>query len=149
MAGGRPRKPRHIKEAQGTLEKSREIETPATGEPLSILPAIPDGMTADEEKYFIYCCEELLNLGLLTSQFIVSIEMAAVWYGQFCEARERVRKGEAVQTTKTGYTQTTGYWSQMKDSYKNLVEFESRYGLNLVSSQKISVPEGNRGSDFD
>ena len=145
---GRPGKPKHIKEAQGTLERSREVANPATGEPLPVLPAIPDGMTVEEEKFFIWVCEELIKTHLLTSQFIIEIEMAAMWYRSFCEAREKVRKDSGVQTTKTGYTQTTGWWSQMKDAYKNLTEFGNRYGLNLVSSQKISLPDSGRETDM-
>ena len=142
-------KAKHIKEAQGTLQPCRVNDSPATGEPMSLLPAIPDGMEVEEEKYFIKCCEELLNLGLLTSQFIPSIEMAAFWWWEFVENRKKIRKEGSVQVTKTGYSQTTGYHSAMKDAYKNLVDFENRYGLNLVSAQKISVPGARRSNDFD
>lgn len=148
MAGGRPRKAVHIKEAQGTLARSREIDSPAIGEPLSILPAVPEGMTGDEEKYFLYCCEELLNLGILTSQFIVSIEMAAIWYREFCEARQFIRENGGTQKTQSGYTQISGYFTQMKESYKMLRDFENSYGLNLVSAQKINMPDVLRESDI-
>ena len=148
MAGGRPRKAVHIKEAQGTLAKSREITDPAIGEVMSILPAVPVGMTEDEEKYFLYCCDELLNLGLLTSQFIVSIEMAAIWYREFCEARRFIRENGGTQKTQSGYTQINGYFTQMKESYRMLRDFENSYGLNLVSAQKINLPDPHRDDDL-
>lgn len=143
-----PQKPKHIKEAQGTLKNYREIANPAMGESLSVLPAVPDGFTVEEEKFFIYVCNELLNLGLLASQFIVDVEMACIWYRAFCEARKVIREGGGVQTTQSGYNQTTGYWSQMKDSYKNLVDFNNKYGLNLVAAQKISMPDILKESDI-
>ena len=145
-----PAKPRHIKEAQGTLKKSREVANPASGEALSVLPAIPDGMTVDEERYFIYVCEQLLDLGLLTSQFVVDIEMAAMWYRQFVEARKKIREGEGIYVAKSGYSQVSGWHTQMEKAYKNLTDFHGKYGLDLVSSQKISMPPRNKeDTDFD
>ena len=143
-----PQKPKHIKEAQGTLRKSREIAAPAVGEALSVLPAVPDGMGVDEEKYFLYACGELLELGLLTSQFIVSIEMAAIWYAEFIEARKRCREGEGQYVAQSGFSQISGWFTQMEKAYKQVVDFEGRYGLNLVSSQRISMPPRDKGSEY-
>ena len=148
MSGGRPRKPKHIKEAQGTLAKSREVDHPAMGEALSVLPSVPVGMGEHEEKYFLHCAGDLLSKGLLTAGFLPSLEMAASWYALFIIARNEVRSNGAVQVTQSGYTQITGSFTTMDKTYKNLVDFENRYGFNLVSSQKISMPAREKGNKY-
>ena len=144
MAGGRPRKPTHIKKAQGTLEKSREVSNPAIGELMSVLPAIPDGLSNDEEKYFIYCCEEMLKDGLLATKFVRTIERAAVWYGIWVITRRSIQEHGFIQKTKSGYSAITAELTAMEKSHKYLVDFETRFGLDLVSSQKINIPTNKK-----
>ena len=144
----RPTKPDHVKEAQGTLQPCRVNDSPAVGDALSVLPAVPDGMTEYEEKYFIWCCEDLLDKGLLTRSFAVSIERAALWYHVFATSRKRMRGGGYVQETQSGYTQITADFTAMKESHKLLSEFEGKYGLDLVSSQKISMPVRDKDDEY-
>ncbi len=145
---GNPKKPKHIKIAQGTLENSREIASPATGVSLSTLPAVPGGMGKDEEEFFIWACSQLLDLGLLTSQFIISIEIASMWWAEFCKAREKCRGADGMYTSQSGYTQISGWYSNMEKSSKLLNEFLGKYGLDLVSSQRISMPPRSDDSEI-
>jgi hypothetical protein len=48
--------------------------------------------------------------------------------------------------TSTGYQAVTPAYIMLKDSHKNLCEFENRYGLNLLSSQRF---EKKKPTDVD
>ena len=148
MKSGNPAKPRHIKEAQGTLKKYREIENPVMGEVMSVLPVIPEGFNKDEEKYFIHRCEQMLNMGLLTPEFVQSMERAAVWYGIWITTRRAIKKNGYTQTTQSGYSAITSDLTTMEKAHKYLVDFEREYGFTLASSQKISMPPKDKGNEY-
>jgi hypothetical protein len=146
--GGRPKKPRHIKEGQGTLTKSREIENYLVSEKLDILPAIPEGMKPEEEKFFIWACEEMLKTGTLSSQFLRSLERACFYWWIWVSCREIIRRDGATQKSNSGWNQKSGDFTVMNEAHKYLVEFDNEYGLNLVSSQKIRMPDVKKGNDY-
>ena len=148
MNKGRPRKAVHIKEAQGTLARSREISDPIVSEQLDTLPTIPKGMQPDEEKFFIWACEEMLKAGALSSQFLRSLERAAFYWWVWVSARELIRIDGATQKSNSGWAQKSGDFTVMNDAHKYLTEFDNLYGLNLVSSQKIRMPDVLKESDI-
>ena len=144
-----PQKPKHIKQAQGTLRKCREVDHPATTEPLSEVPAVPAEVPDESHGYFTHCCEILLSLGVLTAAYVPDITRAAMTYAHFIRAQRALELVSPVQETKTGYTAISAWWTVYKDSMKSLNEFEGKYGLSLVSSQRISVPDRTDNEDFD
>jgi hypothetical protein len=40
-----------------------------------------------------------------------------------------------------GYKQVSPWWKMLLEATKALSEFSNKYGLNLASSQRISVPD--------
>lgn len=147
---GRQSIPDHVKEAQGTLKKYRVNENPATAEKLIAIPDVPDDVTGDGPGYFTWACEILLSLGLLTAAYIPDISRAAMAHNHFIKAEREISKKGATQKYKTGHTQIKAIWTVWKDSQKVINDFESKYGLNLVSAQKISVPDKpTNDGDFD
>ena len=142
-------KPKHIKEAQGTLRKCREVDSPATTEPIEV-PAVPDEVPEEGRGYFTHACEVLFSLGVLTAAYVPDISRAAMTYAFFIRAQRELEESGTVQMTKTGYTAISANWTVYKDSLKYLTEFESRYGLSLVSAQRLSVPDKpKKDDDFD
>lgn len=141
MAAGRPRKPVHIKKAQGTLAKSREIDNPVTFEALNKIPDVPDLIPNEGKEYFTYCCELLFSIGMLSAAYIPDITRAAFYYAIFIRAGKIIRDSGYSQVASSGYTSITAHLTALTKAQKELKEFESKYGFNLVSSQKISMPK--------
>ena len=146
----RPRKPDHVKKAQGTLQPCRVNSSPATAESLSAIPAVPKDVPDDGAGYFTWACEILFSFGELRTSFIPSITRAAQMHSQYARHWDIVNREGARQVCQSGYTQKTGAWTLMTEAHKFLNEFERDYGLTLASSQKISVPEKPKNNeDFD
>ncbi len=148
MGAGRPRKPVHIKKAQGTLEKSREIDNPVTFDSLSDVPEIPVIVPNEGRDYFVFCCELLLSIRLLTAAFIPDITRAAIWYGYMVQAVNQMAEDKYYQETKTGYTAINSHLTTYEKAHKYLSDFENKYGFNLVSSQRLSMPDKKRESEY-
>ena len=150
MPAGRPRKPKHIKEQQGTLEKSREIDNPLDYTPFSRVPKCPESVPDDGRKYFTHCCRLMVGVGTLNAATLMDVEKAATWYALWIVSKRAVFGGESYyHTTENGYQTTKPHLTAMKDSYKNVIDFETRNGLNLTGSQKIEMkkPDSQEG-DF-
>ena len=137
---GRPPKPKHIKEAQGTLEKSREVDNPLTFAPLVAIPEAPTTLTKSGRDFFNLHCEILCNVGQLTAGDISSIIQASRWYAIFDEASKSVFEDGGEQDTSTGYKAATPAFTRMVQAQKYLNEFQNKYGFNLASRQRISMP---------
>jgi len=135
-----PAKPKHIKEAQGTLKPSREVENPVTFQALSIIPDIPDVIPDAGKEYFIYCCKALIEIGVLSAAIINKAVRAASWYADFVKASKAIDEHGYIQTTKSGYDAISPHLTMKERAEKYLTEFEREYGLTLASSQKLSMP---------
>ena len=92
MTAGRPRKPEHIKRAQGTLQPCRVVDDHVTFAPLSKLPDIPVTVPEQGKDYFTHCCQVLMSLNLLSAPIIPDIERAACWYHIYCDARDHIKE---------------------------------------------------------
>ena len=141
MGAGRPRKTNELKAAQGTLEKSRVNERPLNYAPLTAVPSIPEDLDDEGAKYYGYVCTLLLSKRLLTPAYLFDIERAAFWYSQFKIAQRDIKNNTAVERSKGGWKQVGAYLSVAEKATKYLNEFDNKYGLNLVSGQKIEMPE--------
>jgi len=149
---GRPSKPRHIKEQQGTLRKCREVDNHLQLTPLSRLPETPTMIRGNDDaiEYFEFVCAALLGKGLLMADFVPDITRAAFWWSRFKEAVREIENKGVTQKAKTGWEQVSAWFTITEKAQKYLKEFEDRYGLNLVASQKISAPIKEKGEDdFD
>jgi phage terminase small subunit len=142
---GRPRKPKHQKEAQGTLRKGRELEACLEYKPVKAIPPIPDILNEDGRMLFTARCREMIDQGLLTSVYIADVIIAACFWQLIMDAQRHINKdGTTVQVNKR-YFQTNCYVKQLVDASKGYREIASRYGWDLVSSQRIQIPD----SSFD
>lgn len=136
---GRPRIPDHIKERQGTLEKSRVLDHVE----FSILDKVPElpELTGHKKEFFTYVCKVLLDQGLLTSAFIPDIEIAAGWYQILKDAEKAIAEEGYFQQTSTGYKALSPDITVMEKATKIITNFNQTYGLNLAYSQKIEKPQ--------
>jgi len=142
MKAGRPRKTIEQKQINGTLRKDRELDNYLHHETLRSVPKVSDDLNKDGQNFFNYYSTILLKKGLLTISFIPDIELAASWYSIYKQAQRNIKE--------SWYTQTApnGGWKQMgpditalEKATKALTNFYTRYGLDLVSSQRIAIPD--------
>lgn len=148
MSAGRPRKPKHIKEAQGTLTKSRETGAEMIWDCLKEIPD-PEDCKGAEAVYYYRVTSALMESGALARPFLPGIERAAYWFGLFTEARDHIRKHGFTQQTKSGYSQVTAYFTVMQTAHKFVCDFESRFGLNLADSIKLNISKPQVKNDLD
>lgn len=148
MGVGRPRKPNHVKAAQGTLQPCRVNNNPLTYEPLTVPPDPPKDLTKDGCNYYTYICRMLITKKLLTPAFLFDIERAAFWYGEFKKAQRDINENGTFEISKTGWKQISASISIVEKATKMMNEFEGKYGFNLISSQKIEMPEPEEEDDL-
>ena len=134
------KKPRHIKEQQGTLVKSREVSTPLMSDRLSAVPVHPKRFNKNERYFYNYTCKILLDLKLLTPQFIIDVILASTWYHVATESAAKIREGYIIKEFDTGHTTAHAWLKAFESATKLLNEFNNHYGFNLVASQKIEMP---------
>lgn len=137
---GRPRKTREVKELQGTLEKSREIENYAKYEPVRKLPEITKDLNADGKAWFRHYCQVMIDQGLMTTAFISDFENAAYLYQTIKIAQRSLNKEGYIMKMANNYRQISPWWKTLIEATKMLGDFSNRYGLNLAASQKIQSP---------
>lgn len=148
MKAGRPQKAKHIKEAQGTLRPSREVDNPLTFEPLTVIPEPQYKINGEAKKYYEYVCNLLISNNVLTAAHIPDLTLAAYWWGIMTEARDNIESDGYTQMTQSGYTQITSHITVFEKATKMLQSFSDKYGLNLTASQKIKMPESKREDDL-
>lgn len=145
---GRPRKTREVKESQGTLEKSREIDNYAKYEPVRKLPDITKDLNDDGVAWFRHYCQVMIDQGLMTTAFISDFENAAYFYQTTKIAQRKLNEEGYIMICGNGYKQISPWWKTLLEATKALSDFSNKYGLNLASSQKIQAPD-NSFDKFD
>lgn len=138
----RPRKTIETKKAQGTLEKSRELPNYVHHDIVRVMPEVSKDLNEDGKKFFQNVCAILMQKGLLTVAYIADIELHATWYSIYKIAERNIKKNKGyTQISKTGWNQISADIAALEKATKALVNFSTRYGLDLVSSQRINVPD--------
>ena len=148
MNEGRPRIPNHIKKLQGTFREDRAVMNPVTYGAIESVPTAPADLNEDGAKYYNYVCSLLVSQSLLNAGFLQDIERAAFWYSQFKEAQREMKESGYSVVGKTGWKQVSPAVAVAEKASKFLENFESRYGMSLVASQKIDIPKDEH-DEFD
>ena len=148
MGAGRPRKPNHVKAAQGTLQPCRINNNPLTYEPLSVAPKPPKDLSEDGRNYYTYVCTLMITKKLLTPAFLFDIERSSFWYQEFKKAQREINENGTFEISQTGWKQISASITIAEKATKLLNEFENKYGLNLIASQKIEMPAPEEDDDL-
>ena len=130
---GRPRKTREEKMMIGTYRKDRDIVYNVSGDAIEQVPDIKFDDPIQQE-YFDRTCQTLIDNGWLLKDFIDDIKRAAEWYGLYREHKTK----PMTQCSANGFITMTASYTIRRDAHKFLCEFEQRYGLNLLASQRFS-----------
>jgi hypothetical protein len=141
---GRPRKTNEEKKMIGTYRKDRDVKIEVKG---NLTDKIPDVEFDDEysQQFFNDVCGIFIENGWMLDDFINDIIRASDWFGIYMEARGK----PLTMKTHSGYEAVTPAYIMLKDSHKNLVDFENRYGLNLLSSQRFQKKDKKEEDPID
>ena len=142
----RPTKPKVIKQAQGTLKKSRDVIS-LNLQPLTELPKPPEEFNYNEAWFFTTVCEALFNSNMLRSADLMTIESMAGWWSIMKESQKDIRDNGMVQVAeRTGWRNPSPSIQIFEKAWNKLKDFSDRYGFNLLSKDKISAPV-KKGND--
>jgi len=145
---GRPRKSKAEKIASGTLQKCREVGNALEFRPISSVD-VPDYLEGYAVEFFEYYSRLMASVGLLTPADMLELEKASIAYSMMREAYDDLKENGSMQVTRSGYTQKTAAFTVYSDANKILSDFSNRYGLNVVSRERITMSEPDNEDDLD
>jgi len=104
---GRKKLPREVKEARGTLEKSRELPEERAMKPLKVTKedmSIPDFLNEYGKTFYKHYYIKLTDLEILTETDIETLSLMSAEYGRYIECQYHIKKFGLVSsgTNKNG-----------------------------------------------
>lgn len=136
---GRPKMSEAQKKLRGTYNSTLDGKPKIDMFPLLEMPEPPKDSSEHEKEFFRRVAGALFESGTLREVDVMQIEMNALWWHVYKENRQLVID-RSVQITSTGWQQITGAVTAVEKACKILQSFSDRYGLNLISKDKIAAP---------
>jgi len=144
---GRPRDTKASKIKKGTYRADRDPDSPLSFEVLSAVPMPKKQLTKHQQDFFDFACKALLDAGVLMGVDVIPITKAATWWGLYVRAMEEIDKDNLMNVGQNKYCQINGWVTLLEKASNHLDSFCNKYGFNLVSREKIAMPEHNDGDD--
>jgi P27 family predicted phage terminase small subunit len=146
---GRNKIPIEIKEARGTLEKSRELKEANRMKPEKVKEDdtnTPSFLNKYGKQFYRFYLRELTKLDILTVTDLEALAMMSAEYGRYIEAQYMLKNSlTTIGTNKNGstYEQVSPYINIANSSFKNFYNMMSRFGISPADRQKIAtyIPE--------
>ena len=130
-----------IKKQRGTLNVTRAKDKKLSFDALSNIPSPIRNLNDDARNYFEFICSILLSQGMLTAADIPYITRISRYCALHDEMEQMIDKNGAVYQAESGYTQISGYFSVSEKCHKHITDFESKYGFDPLSRQRIVAPK--------
>jgi len=128
------------KKLRGTYNSSLDGKPSLSMFPLTEMPSPPEYFSKHEHQFYIRVATALFESGVLREVDVMQIEMNAMWWHVYMENRQMVCE-KSVQTSEKGWAQISGHLTAVEKACKMLQSFSDRYGLNLVSKDKVQQPK--------
>lgn len=143
MAGGRPPKPKEIKQLKGTHRKGRDTPNEMSVEPLSTIPTAPHDLPEASQKTWYSVCSQLSALKILSSLDLDALKAYCFQVYVMDEAMERLTSEgfTTVITNKGGgsYETKSPYISIYNDALSQVNRIGQQFGFSPSSRTKISI----------
>lgn len=144
MQNGRPTTPESIRKAKGTLQKCRVNENAVRVNGnvlLDKLPKPPKDLPALWKKFYNMVAQELLTLGLLSTQNTFIVYRYTKYARTWQECSEKINSGNYVTVMVTAQgskiPMVTPYLTIMRQMEKEMKNIESEFGFTPAARSRI------------
>lgn len=133
---------------KGTFRADRErSETEVKG--IDYIPEPKMSLTDRQLEIFKAICQELIDSGRLKKEYIRLITRMAINWDLLEKVKKELDDHGPVNITSTGYVQVNGYFSTWTALNKQIGEFETKFGLDLSSNEKLNIREPEKPDQLD
>ena len=137
------------KKSKGTLQKCR-IKHPPAYENLISIPDPAFELDINGKMYFDKFCQMLIDNKLLTAAYVPIISRAARYFEIYKDADDKVQSNGIVQIAeKSGWEQKSAYFTIMTDAEDRITKIEEKFGMTLLSMQKLDIKKPDKNADDD
>lgn len=139
MNRGRPRKPDHIKKAQGTLRNrpSKSILLPVQVD--KVENTMPMQLSDRQKDLFEIICQSCSDAGILMERFIPSLIGGAIIWDKWIDAVNGLNEEGLIQEAQSGWQQKSAYLSAFCELSKLKADFENSWGITLTGYEKLGL----------
>jgi len=151
MARGRKPLPTKIKEIQGTLEKSRQVENEMVPSFYEGIPEAPELLRKTERAVALWdeLVRELQNLGMLHG---VDLPLLAAYCNEmstYFEAESVLLDEGRTFETPNGFIQKRPEVNISREALDRALKLATQFGLTPSARTKISAPRKESGDELD
>lgn len=139
MARGRPPLPTAVKEAQGTLEKSRVNNDEARFAIPEVFPKAPLILNAPGKKLWRELGPRLKEAGLYSDGDYTALELLCAAYGDWIEARKSIKVTGTVIYTITGSAYQHPLVGIANTNWKMIKEMLAQFGLTPAERSRVKA----------
>ena len=136
MPAGRPRKPRKVKERQGTLRASRDVEPEAQIAPG--IPECPETLSAGAKQEWRRVCSDLRDAGLLSKVDRCALAIYADNWSRWMEALEVLKVSPLVVETLNGSLIQNPHLGILNRAQDKCGKFLAKFGMS--PADRASIP---------
>jgi P27 family predicted phage terminase small subunit len=150
MAGGRPRKPDHLKVVSGTAQPSRmNADAP---KPSKALPEPPEWLSERAAEWFLKTVGILDGMGIASADHVDMLSLAASRYDEILDCQSVIEDlGRVYMVLSISGSRTFKARPEVamkNDAMRHLQSLLSEFGLSPATVSKVSAPPGERDNPF-
>ncbi len=154
MGKGRKKLPTKIKEMQGTLDVSREVENEMQVDLVQQIPEPPELLSEIGKKEWYKVTNQLYNLNMLHNIDLRLIEAYCNEISLYIETEMMLREKGRIQVFKhpdgtIKHAQAVPYQKIAKDALNTALKLATQFGLTPVARASISVPTINNNTQIN
>lgn len=154
MGKGRKKLPTKIKEMQGTLDVSREVENEMQVDLVLQIPQPPELLSEIGKKEWYKVTNQLFNLNMLHNIDLRLIEAYCNEISLYIETEMMLREKGRIQVFKNPdgtikHAQAVPYQKIAKDALNTALKLATQFGLTPVARASISAPTINNNTQIN
>jgi P27 family predicted phage terminase small subunit len=154
MGKGRKKLPTALKQMQGTIEKSREVENEMQVDLCKSIPEPPELLSDVGKNEWVKVTQQLFNLKMLHSVDLRLIEAYCNEIAIYIESEKWLRENGRIDEFKNVdgmlvRSQAKPYQKIAKDALNAALKLATQFGLTPVARASISAPTVNNNTQIN
>ncbi len=143
---GRPSKPVELHRLDGTYRSDRQGNSVTADNQLLKPPEHITGLALEE---WLRVAHELHGINITTALDLTLLEQYCVMYAQWREMIDQVSQRGAVQETKTGYSQQSGYFTVAVKLAGEIRKIATEFGLTPSARSRMRISKNEESAQED